>query len=334
MRRLALLLLFLLFASTATAATIRGTKAANLIVGSPTPDRISAGGGNDRVQAAFGGTDNVDCGAGLDIVSADTGDSVAANCEVVSRRLSVDPYANTDSQHETAVEPDSASFGDTVVAVFQVGRRDQGGASNIGTAVSRNDGRTWTRAELPGITVNASPPGPEEAASDPAVAYDAVHGVWLASTLTIERDGSHVYTARSTDGEHWAAPVVAAGGPALDKDWIACDNGASSPFRGRCYIEYTDDATPGTISEFTNDGGQTWSGPIRAATVPRRHAAGRAAEWNARRRGRRLHDRRRAQRIDGRAPLDGRRRLRFHPSRSGRSRQRTIRPCARSRCRR
>ena len=161
MRRLGLLLLLLLFASTATAATIHGTKAANTIIGTPGPDRIVAGAGNDSVQVAFGGVDRVDCGAGVDIVSADAADKVAANCEIVSRRLSVDPYQNADSQHETAVEPDSFAWGDTVVAAFQVGRRAGGAAANIGTAVSRDDGRTWTRGLLPGTTVNATPPGPE-----------------------------------------------------------------------------------------------------------------------------------------------------------------------------
>ena len=80
----------------------------------------------------------------------DLDDTIAANCEVVSRRLSVDPYTNTDSQHETAVEPDSASFGNTVVAVYQLGRREAGAAANIGAAVSRNAGRTWTRSVLSG----------------------------------------------------------------------------------------------------------------------------------------------------------------------------------------
>src|SRR5712691_5572420 len=99
MRRLALLALLLLFASTAAAATIRGTKGADTIVGTPNPDGIVTGAGNDLVQAAFGGRDTVDCGAGIDIVSADAADKVGANCEFVARRLSVDPYANADSQH-------------------------------------------------------------------------------------------------------------------------------------------------------------------------------------------------------------------------------------------
>jgi len=264
MRRLGLLLMLLLCASTATAATIHGTRAANTIIGTPGPDSIVAGAGNDSVQVAFGGVDRVDCGAGVDIVSADAADKVAANCEIVSRRLSVDPYQNADSQHETAVEPDSFAWGDTVVAAFQVGRRAGGAAANIGTAVSRDDGRTWTRALLPGTTGNATPPGPELGASDPSVAYDSVHGTWLVGTLTIESDFSHVYVARSADGLHWSGPVDAADGPVLDKDWIACDNGATSPFRGRCYLEYTDDDKNITVSQFSNDGGQTWSPPVKA----------------------------------------------------------------------
>jgi hypothetical protein len=268
MRRLLVVVLLLAFASTAAAATIRGTKSADSIVGTPLPDRIFSGAGNDLMQAAFGDIDRVDCGAGIDIASADTDDVVLPSCEIVSRRLSVDPYTNPDSQHETAVEPDSASFGDTVVAVYQLGRRDEGGAAaNIGSAVSRDDGRTWTRSTLPVTTKNATPPGPEVAASDPVVAYDAVHSVWIASMLTIEANASHVYTARSTDGLHWAAPVDAAGGPVLDKDWIACDNGPTSPFRGRCYLEYTDDQKNITVSQFSNDGGQTWSAPVRAGAV-------------------------------------------------------------------
>jgi hypothetical protein len=265
-RRVLPVLLLLLLASTATAATIHGSANGDLILGTQKPDRIVAGAGNDLIQAAFGGTDRVDCGPGSDIVTADGADSVAPNCETVSRRISVDPYANTDSQHETAVEPDSFSFGSTVVAAFQVGRRENGAASNIGTAVSVDAGRTWRRSFLPGTTVNATPPGQEVAASDPSVTYDAVHGTWLVSALTIERGGSHIYVARSTDGKSWSAPVDAAAGPSLDKEWITCDNHATSPFHGRCYLEYTDDAQNFTASQFSTDGGLTWSPEIRAGS--------------------------------------------------------------------
>jgi hypothetical protein len=245
-RRLLPLVLLFALASTATAATIRGTAR------------------GDFIQTAFNGSkDSVTCGRGTDVVSADASDRIAADCEIVSRRLSVDPYSNPDSQHETAVEPDDVAFGSTVVAAFQLGRRDGGAAANIGTAVSHDGGRTWQRSVLPAVTVNGG--GPETAASDPTVAYDAVHDVWLVGTLTIHRGGSDVMVARSSDGLHWSAPVVAAEAPTLDKDWLVCDNGAASQFRGRCYAAYTDDDNNLTISQSSDDGGLTWSAPVHAA---------------------------------------------------------------------
>jgi hypothetical protein len=265
MRRLAVLVLALALAAPAAAATIRGTARSNLLVGTPAADRISAGAGGDFVQAAFGGVDRVDCGPGRDVVSADPADRVAASCEVVSRRLSVDLSTNARSQHETSVEPDDAAWGSTVVAAYQVGRFRTGGASNIGFAVSRDAGRTWQRGLLPGVTVESSPAGPELAASDPSVAYDAVHGVWLISTLSLEQGSSQVLVAHSTDGAHWSLPVSAAAGPILDKEWLACDNGTSSPFHGRCYVLYTDDQKNWTVSQSTDDGGLTWSTPVRAS---------------------------------------------------------------------
>jgi hypothetical protein len=240
-----ILVLALVVASTAAAATIRGTA------------------GNDLLQAAFGGVQKVACGRGADVVSADASDRVGPDCEIVSRRVSVDPYANGDSQHETAVEPDDVAWGTTVVAVYQLGRRAGGAAANIGAAVSHDLGRTWQRSVLPRLTVNSG--GTEAAASDPTVAFDSVHGVWLVSSLTLHQGGSFVDVSRSTDGVHWSAPVTAAEGPILDKEWIACDNGASSPFKGRCYLEYTDDDKNVTVSQSSDDGGQTWSAPVQAA---------------------------------------------------------------------
>ena len=130
----------LVLAAPAVAATIHGTAHGDTIVGTPAPDTITARAGNDFVQVAWGGTDRVDCGPGRDIVSADAADRIAANCEVVSRRLSVDTSTNPASQHETAVEPDSFAFGSTVVAAYQVGRFANGGASNIGVSVSTDAG--------------------------------------------------------------------------------------------------------------------------------------------------------------------------------------------------
>jgi hypothetical protein len=266
MRRL-MVLLALVLATPAAAATIHAARHGGLIVGTPASDRIVGGPRTDLVQAAWGGVDRVSCGGGVDVVSADLSDAVAPDCEVVSRRLSVDPYANPTAVHETAVEPSAAAFGSTVVAVYQLGRIARGAATNIGFSVSRDSGRTWQRGTLPGVTTASTPPGPEHAASDPVVAYDAVHAVWLATTLTLETGGSRVMVASSGDGLHWSPPVTATTGPVLDKEWITCDNGATSPFRGRCYLLYTDDAKNETVGQSSTDGGVTWSAPVRAAGI-------------------------------------------------------------------
>ncbi|HET7572352.1 MAG TPA: sialidase family protein [Gaiellaceae bacterium] len=266
MRRLVVpLLVALVAAGPAAADRIVAKQAGSRLVGTPRSDVLVGRRGPDLVDAAFGGRDRVTCGSGRDVVSADVRDRVAADCEVVSRRLSVDTSTNPRSQHETAVEPDDFAWGSTVVAAYQLGRYEQGAASNIGAAVSTDAGRTWRRTVLPGITLESSPPGTEISASDPTVAYDAAHGVWLVGSLTLETGSSHVLVSRSQDGLHWSLPVVVATGPVLDKDWFACDNNAASPHRGRCYATYTDDVKNWTVVQHSDDGGATWSTPVRAA---------------------------------------------------------------------
>jgi hypothetical protein len=218
---------------------------------------------SDLIQAVNGKRDIVTCGRGRDVVTAEARDRVARSCEVVSREISTDPYGNSASQHATEVEPDTASSGSTVVSVFQVGRVADGGAANIGWATSRNSGRTWTHGFLPGMTPVSNPAGPWPRATDPSIAYDAQHGVWLAVTLTFGGADSALLISRSSDGIHWGQPVTATHRDtfALDKQWIACDNWPSSPFRGRCYLSYDDLGSNQIETNFSTDGGLTWQGP-------------------------------------------------------------------------
>src|SRR5213592_1032307 len=111
--------------------------------------------------------------------------TLVASANVAVTIIATDPFTNSTSQHATIVEPDTYSFGSTIVAAAQWGRFNDGGASDIGVSVSTNNGTSWTAQQLPGITVYSSPPGPYARVSDPAVAYDARHNVWMVSSLAL-----------------------------------------------------------------------------------------------------------------------------------------------------
>ena len=246
-----------------------GNAGTDFLNGGPGSDLIDAGPGADRIVAQYDGSrDTVRCGSGSDLVNADLVDRVAADCELVGRRLSRDPYTGPEAQHESEVEPDSLTVGRTTVATFQVGRRFSGAADNIGFSVSVDDGRVWRSGLLPGLTRASVPTGPNERASDPVVAYDAVNRVWLIATLALEGQVTRLTISRSSDGFTWSPPVTAIedtspNGITFDKNWIACDNGQSSPHLGRCYLVYTDTLRSDRLAVITSiDGGQTWSAPV------------------------------------------------------------------------
>ena len=245
---------------------LRGTTGPDLIVARGGRDSVDARAGNDRIAVQYDGArDAVRCGAGRDLVTADRTDTLANDCELVTRLISRDASRSTDAQHETQVEPSALAAGSTVVAAFQSGRRHTGGAVRIGFSTSRDAGRTWTTGYLPALTTDSRPAGPATLASDPVVAFDAAHGVWLVSTLAVSASRTELYISRSTDGVNWRAPVVAAAFAgselAFDKNWAACDNWPSSPHRGRCYLAYTDHTArqPGLAVQHSDDGGVTWS---------------------------------------------------------------------------
>jgi hypothetical protein len=251
--------------------TLLGLAGPDLLDGNAGRDRIEGGAGNDTVPShADGQRDVIRCGTGRDIVTAERVDSVQRDCEVVSRQISADTTTDSIGQHGTEVEPDTFAFGSTVVSAFQVGRVPEGGAVAIGFATSKDAGATWKSGLLPGVTDSSPQPGVDERASDPSVAYDAKHGTWITVTLGISPNAFHLYASRSPDGVAWSAPVAAVTTPQgqLDKEWIACDNGAASPFRGRCYLSYLHVPSGEIRTTFTDDGGATWSAPVASAAQP------------------------------------------------------------------
>jgi hypothetical protein len=198
---------------------------------------------------------------------------VVASANVAITKISEDTYTNATSQHKTQVEPDTFAFGATIVATTQTGRFFDGGASNIAAATSTNSGGSWTSANLPGITKFQG--GTYDRVSDPSVAYDARHNVWLISSLAITEvaggtRGAAVLASRSTDGGlTWGNPVtvrLATGSEDLDKNWTVCDNTATSPFYGNCYTQFDDFGDGDRIKMSTStDGGLTWGAPKNTA---------------------------------------------------------------------
>jgi hypothetical protein len=186
--------------------------------------------------------------------------------------VSTDPFTNSTSQHATELEPDTFADGSTIVSSSQVGRFTDGGASDISFNTSTDGGATWTHGMLPGITVFQG--GTFARVSDPSVAFDAKHNTWMVAGLVIDANvnGAGVTVSRSTNGgTAWLSPVVAVGndGQGYDKEWIVCDNTASSPFFGNCYIE-VDITSSGNriVMSRSSDGGASWSAPVSPSGTP------------------------------------------------------------------
>jgi hypothetical protein len=161
-----------------------------------------------------------------------------------------------DPQSNTQVEPDSFSWGKKIVATFQDWRIFDGGAAALGWATSSDAGVRWRSGTLA--------LGGYTAATDPVAAFDAVHHAWLIAGIGFRGPYHDVFVARSRDGLKWTGPVVVADSvdEDRDKDWIGCDNGARSRFRGRCYVAYVDILHWVLGIRASDDGGQTWSKPV------------------------------------------------------------------------
>jgi hypothetical protein len=185
----------------------------------------------DRIDVVGGGRHSVNCGRGVDVVTADAADRVAADCEIVSRRISVDTLR---------------------------------AAAAIGWAASPDAGRTWRAGLLPGLGGNATDP---VVAHDAAHRTWLVSTLILGSDFTaigISRspDG-FTWSAPVRAVELPFASI------SYDKEWIACDDVPTSPFYGRCYLVYDELKQFGSrlAIQVSQDGGAVWSEPADATTA-------------------------------------------------------------------
>ena len=178
----------------------------------------------------------------------------------VAQRQSVVFRAETDppyGQKNTQVEPASFAWGSKIVTTFQSWRIIDGGAAALGWATSGDAGAKWRSGTIP--------LGEYFAASDPVVAFDVAHHVWMIAGIGFRGRAHEVFVSRSPDGVKWSEPVVAAADTDEDRDkeWIGCDNSARSTFRGRCYLAYVDTTRWMLGIRTSDDGGATWSKPLR-----------------------------------------------------------------------
>lgn len=175
-------------------------------------------------------------------------------------RLSTDTFSNPDGQHATELETSTYSFGSTMVVSFEVARGlNHGGGADIGVAITTDAGATWSSHFLSGLTTVQG--GTGLATGNANVTYDAAHQVWLIQTIVITDGNGQIVVLRSADGANWDPNPVLVSPPdqtSPDKPWINCDNTATSPFYGHCYIQW-DTGGIGTLWFSTStDGGLTW----------------------------------------------------------------------------
>ncbi len=178
------------------------------------------------------------------------------------------------------IEPRSARYGTTIVAEYQQDRWSDGGARGLVTSVSHDNGATWHRVLVPGISACVG--GDYLRASDPWVSF-ARNGDLYAISLSFSGlsnpNDNAILVSKSTDlGETWSAPVALAADSTngLDKESITADPndashvyaawdrvvapGGSTHASGRGVIHARSYKSQTFITR-TTDGGTTWQKP-------------------------------------------------------------------------
>jgi hypothetical protein len=168
----------------------------------------------------------------------------------------------TQAEPWVAVNPERDGH---LVAVYQEGRNNDGGAAALGYSVSFDGGKHWSAGLLPGLTHATG--GVYKRASDPWVAFGPGNRVYCASLGYNEintETGVFVFTSRD-GGRTWSDPVAVhtQTGHLDDKSTIIVDTRADSPYRGRIYVGW--DASHGSSRDlqvaWSDDEGRSFSQP-------------------------------------------------------------------------
>jgi hypothetical protein len=159
----------------------------------------------------------------------------------VSRDLLGDAAApgqpETQTEAHLAIDPANEQV---LLAGYQEGRFEDGGARTLTFAWSRDGGAKWTEGRVPGLTRDQG--GFYERVSDPWVAFGTGGRAYFCSLAFDETTPANgIYVSASSDGgRSWGPPVeVHANSTSTnfdDKQSLVVDTRRDSPFRGRVYV--------------------------------------------------------------------------------------------------
>ena len=206
------------------------------------------------------------------VAETSAGDKAAAIANVQVNVDLVTPDGSA-AQPETQAEPFLAIDPldeRRLLAGYQEGRFEGGGARALSFAVSTNAGRRWSAGLIPALTELTG--GRWQRASDPWVAFGPDHRAYYVSLAFDEtRPDNAVVVSTSVDGgKNWGEPVTVhqpTGHDFDDKEAIAVDTYADSPLRGRVYVAWDmarDDFSQPLLLSWSEDGGASF---VPAVTV-------------------------------------------------------------------
>ena len=225
---------------------------------------------------------------------------------VIATPISTDPYTNTSSYHADAGRARHVLVRDhdrRRVPDRPLHRR-RGVEHRLGD-LDRQRRRPGRPASCPATTVYASPPGRGTRISDPAVAYDPEHDVWMISSLAHRRrhaaaHGGHRRAAPPTAGSPGRTPSPSSLDPARSTTRTGSPATRGRPARiyGNCYVGVGRHRRRATADDEHVDRRRPDVGP---GHTPERRPSGSAASRSP------------SRTAPCRARIDGQRR---HPSRS------------------
>ncbi|MDQ6746762.1 MAG: glycoside hydrolase, partial [Candidatus Dormibacteraeota bacterium] len=183
---------------------------------------------------------------------------------------------DTQAEPSIAVDPTNR---DHAVAVFHVGRADDGGAATDGYAVTFDQGRSWRQGLFPGLTQATG--GALQRVSDPRVAFapDGQHVYATAQPYNNDNlpAASSVVAMSSADGGvSWKAPVVVIQDPisqnipqsdayllnhGFDQPDLTVDLGSGpGHHHGRIYLTWIRlTLVDFAYAAYSDDGGEHWA---------------------------------------------------------------------------